>query len=345
MRKHFGARPTKKELQRYAQSKNWNGKEFLNLEETTMDIGLSQMPTLLYKQFFVKKGRTPKSELPIAPFNQEDFLSPSSKTKYIWYGHSALLLRMSNQTILIDPMLGPNAAPISPFPIKRFSKNTLGVINDFPEIDLLLLSHDHYDHLDYDSIQLLKHKVKKYYVALGVKRHLVKWGVSPELITEFDWWDLESHEEIDITFTPSRHFSGRGIGDRAKSLWGGWVFKTPEESIWFTGDGGYGGHFKEVGDRLGPFDLAFVECGQYNKLWRQIHMFPEEAVQAAIDGQVKVSVPVHWGGFALAQHSWTDPANRFVKAAAGQDVAINLPRIGQLFSIESQQQEYWWKNV
>ena len=194
-----------------------------------------------------------------------------------------MLMRVNNKTILIDPMLGPDAAPIAPFKSKRFSESTLSLIDQFPEIDLLLLSHDHYDHLDLASIKKLKPKVKQYYVALGCGRHLEHWGIDPVQIREFDWWDNASFEAINITFTPSRHFSGRGLRDRFKSLWGGWVFKTETESIYFSGDGGYGKHFKEVGEKLGPFDFGIMECGQYNEQWHQIHMYPEEAIQAAID--------------------------------------------------------------
>lgn len=344
MLKHFGAKATKEELEGYSKSNNWDGKSFSNLVHTSMDIGMKDVPKLLYKQFFENKGRSPKFKLPVISFDKEAFLKPSSKAKFIWYGHSVILLRLNNKTILLDPMLGSNAAPISPIPVTRFSENTLDLIPSFPEIDLALLTHDHYDHLDFDSIKLLKSKVKQFYVAIGVKRHLVKWGVDANIITEFDWWQKESFEDIDITFTPTRHFSGRGISDRAKSLWGGWVFKTNTENIWFSGDGGYGDHFKEVGDKLGPFDFGFMECGQYNKLWQQIHLFPEESVQAALDAQVKSIMPVHWAGFALAQHSWTEPIERFVAEADKQKMDYITPQIGQLIDLELlNQTTKWWE--
>lgn len=226
-----------------------------------MDISLASLPKLLYKQIFDRKGREPKAKLPILPFDRNAFLTPSDKAKFVWYGHSVVLMRMNNKTILIDPMLGNDTSPIAPFATKRFSENALNVIDDFPEIDLLILTHDHYDHLDLDSIEKLKPKVKQYFVALGVERHLVKWGIPEAKITEFDWWDMQTFADISITFTPTRHFSGRGLTDRAKSLWGGWAFKTETENIWFSGDSGYGEHFKTVGEKLGPFDFAFMECG------------------------------------------------------------------------------------
>ncbi|MCJ7467634.1 MAG: MBL fold metallo-hydrolase [Maribacter sp.] len=343
MREQFGKKATKLDLEKYASSPQWDGKKFVNQEVTTMAINFQSLPKLLYKQFCEKEGREPIKKLPIIPFDKKAFLSPSETTKFIWYGHSVLLLRMQGQTLLIDPMLGNNAAPIAPFSVNRFSENTLALIDDFPEIDLLLLSHDHYDHLDYESIQKLKPKVKKYLVALGVARHLVHWGIDQDAITEFDWWDQTTVDGVAITFTPTRHFSGRGLTDRAKSLWGGWVFKTALETIWFSGDSGYGKHFKEIGAKLGPFDFAFMESGQYNEHWHQIHMYPEESVQAAIDGKAKKIMPVHWAGFSLAQHSWIDPVTRFVAESQKMKISYGVPKLGQLISVDAPYPHSpWW---
>lgn len=343
MGKQFGAKVSKSEQQRYENSDNWKEGKFVNLEETSMSIDIQNLPKLIYKQFCKEKGREPESPLPIVPFQKEQFLNDTEETQFIWYGHSVVLMRMQGKTILIDPMLGGNAAPISPLPIKRFSKNTLELINDFPEIDLLLLTHDHYDHLDLDSIEALKSKVKSYYVALGVGRHLIKWGVKEEAILEFDWWNKQLFHDIEISFTPTRHFSGRGLTDKAKSLWGGWAFKSKKENIWFSGDGGYGKHFKAIGEKLGPFDFAFMECGQYNENWKLIHMFPEESVQAAKDAKVKKIMPVHWAGFALAQHHWTEPATRFVLEAQRTKVPYCLPKIGEQISYKDDREKHWWK--
>jgi L-ascorbate metabolism protein UlaG (beta-lactamase superfamily) len=333
----------KEHLALYQQSPNWKDGQFRNLEETTLSMGLYKIPGLIYKQLKGRKDRDPDQSLPIVPFDKEAFLSPADHMKFIWYGHAVVLMRMNHQTILIDPMLGPNASPIAPFATKRFSTQTLDLIEQFPAIDLLIMTHDHYDHLDYDSIHKLKSKTKKYFVGLGVKRHLVEWGVEADLVTEFDWWNTQIFEDIVITYTPTRHFSGRGLSDRAKSLWGGWVFKTKTESIWFSGDGGYGKHFSAIGQKLGPFDFAFMECGQYNELWHQIHVFPEESVQAAIDAGAKIAMPVHWGAFTLAQHHWTDPAERFVKEAEQKHLNYLLPRLGEIMTPESRRRERWWK--
>ncbi len=339
----FGGKVTKELQQQYEQSENWEDGCFQNLEETNMDIPLGKIPGVIYKQL-TKKGQHPKQNLPIVPFDKAAFLAPSEQAKFIWYGHSAVLMRLNHQTILIDPMLGGDTTPIAPFDNKRFSANSLDVIDDFPTIDLILITHDHYDHLDYDSIQKLKPKAKQYFVALGLKRHLVRWGVEEALITEFDWWDAAALADIQITFTPTRHFSGRGLTDRAKCLWGGWVFKTAKENLWFSGDGGYGKHFQTVGERLGPFDFAFMECGQYNDDWRPIHLFPDESVQAAIDGQAKKIMPVHWAGFALSyQHTWQEPVEAFVQAAQEAKVDYLLPPLGQLFTYSDVIREEWWR--
>lgn len=342
-KKHFGAKPTDTDILKYSNSKNWKDGKFQNLEETTMSISIQNIPKLLYKQFCKKQGREPENTISIKPFNKYEFLEVSESLKYIWYGHSVVLMRLNNKTLLIDPMLGDNAAPISPFPINRFSTDTLSLIDEFPEIDMVLLTHDHYDHLDYKSIKKLKSKVKRYFVALGVKRHLVKWGIPDEIITEFDWWDEKPFEDISITFTPTRHFSGRGLMDRAKSLWGGWAFKTATENIWFSGDGGYGAHFKAIGERLGPFDFAFMECGQYNENWHLIHMFPKESVQAAIDANAKCMMPVHWAGFALAQHHWQDPIDGFIESADEKNVNCIYPKLGELVDYKNYRNSIWWK--
>lgn len=341
--KQFGGKITKQLTAYYEQSPNWRDGKFQNLETTTMRIDLHKLPKLLYKQFYEKGGREPARPLPVEPLDQNLFLSPADHAKFVWYGHSVVLMRINGKTLLIDPMLGPNAAPIAPFAVKRFSQNTLGLIDDFPEIDLMLLTHDHYDHLDLDSIEKLKGKTKKFFVALGVKRHLAKWGIDPETVTEFDWWDHQHFDDISITFTPSRHFSGRGLSDRTKSLWGGWVFNTGSENIWFSGDGGYGAHFQEIGKRLGPFDFGMMECGQYNENWEQIHMYPEQSIQAAIDAGVKKATAVHWGAFALAQHHWKESVSRFAAAGAEKKLPMIFPEIGQIFGRNDTSHSYWWE--
>lgn len=344
--KQFGVQPSLNDIEKYTRSKQWNRSVFENMEPTQMSLNSSAITRLLYERIFKGKNRSPLLNLPIIPFDKVRFEDPANnRFKAVWFGHSAILMRIQHINIFIDPMLGSNAAPISPFPVKRFSEKTMDIIDELPELDLVLLSHDHYDHLDYDSIVKIDSRTKHFLVALGVARHLISWGIDESRITEFDWWDERTVDGVKITFTPSRHFSGRGLKDRAKSLWGGWVFDTGSEKIWFSGDGGYGKHFKEIGERFGSFDFAFMECGQYNELWHPIHLCPEETVQAAIDAKVRAAMPVHWAAFALAQHSWTDPIERFVTEAQRKGVQYITPRLGEEISLLSNVQLEWWKDV
>jgi L-ascorbate metabolism protein UlaG (beta-lactamase superfamily) len=253
---------------------------------------------------------------------------------------------MDGMNILIDPMLGPDASPIAPISTKRFSPNSLDVIDNLPNIDLVLMTHDHYDHLDLASIKKLMPRVDSWIVGLGISRHLEKWGVSAKNITELDWWDATELKGIQFTYTPSRHFSGRGVTDRAKSLWGGWAIKGMEKKIYWSGDGGYGPHFKEIGEKLGPFHWGFMECGQYNENWHAIHMYPEESVQAAIDAKVNITTPVHWGAFSLALHHWKEPVERYMAQAERLEVQVRTPRIGEIMKLNDKNETYsWWNEI
>lgn len=346
MNKQFGGKVTGKVKQQLEQSPNWKKKSFENLEETKMEIKPWNIPSLMYQQLFKTKGRSPSSAIPIIAFDKESFLEKSDTIKFIWFGHSVVLLNVEGKIILIDPMMGPNASPIAPFKTKRFSENTLEILDDLPEIDVMLLTHDHYDHLDLASIKKLKLKVKSYWIALGSKRHFEEWGVSEKKIVEFDWWDTRKLNGINITFTPTRHFAGRGLKDRNKTLWGGWAIKSSTENIYFSGDGGYGKHFEEIGEKLGPFNFGFMECGQYNKLWHQIHMYPGESVQAAKDAQVNKIMPVHWAGFALSLHHWKTPVIDFIKHAQKESSEFIVPELGQIVSLNNSiTQKAWWEEL
>ena len=341
----FGGRITAEDRQRYARSPQWDGKQFVNPQETNVDISLLKVPGLIRENIQYHQAHTPDAPLPVIPFDRAAWNQSQSGFQFIWYGHAVCLMRLEGHNFLIDPMLGPDASPVGPVRTRRFSENTLAFLDELPALQAVFLTHDHYDHLDYQSVLKLKDKVEHFYVALGVKRHLLRWGVPEDHITEFDWWDEGRLGNIQFTFTPSRHFSGRSIDDRAKCLWGGWAFHTPNYRIYWSGDGGYGPHFQEVGQRLGPFDWAFVECGQYYKLWTQVHQLPEEAVQAVKDARAKIGVPVHWGAFKLAPHHWKEPAERFCKAAVEEGVDFAVPRLGAMVAAEDQlPREYWWES-
>ncbi|MDN3671070.1 MBL fold metallo-hydrolase [Echinicola jeungdonensis] len=342
----FGGSIRRKDLNKFQQSKNWNGKKFVNLAATQIDINLKTLPTVLKDNFSGKQDRVPKQSLPIHPFDAEKFQPEDGKPKFIWYGHSVVLMQLHGFNLLIDPMFGPDASPIGPFATKRFSNNTLDIIDTLPPIDAILLTHDHYDHLDYKSIMKLKPKVNIWLVALGISRHLEKWEIPAQQVKEFDWWEAVEFQGIKLTFTPSRHFAGRGALDRSKTLWGGWIFQSNDHKIYWSGDGGYGNHFKAIGQEYGPFDLAFVECGQYYKHWHQVHLYPEESIQAAMDAQAQVAVPVHWGAFTLSPHHWKDPVERFVKEAIAQKQDYFIPELGKIFTFETlNDMDNWWEKI
>lgn len=341
--RQFGGPLQPAHINLYRQSPQWKDGRFHNLEETRLALQPHVLPRILYKQLSDRQARQPAVSLPVRRPEKHWWSSPADETHVAWYGHAAILLHMTGQTILIDPMFGPDASPIGPIRTRRFSADTLGVLDHIPAADLVLISHDHYDHLDLASIERLRGKVKHYLVALGVGRHLVRWGIPAEQITEFDWWDEHRAGDLKITFTPTRHFSGRGLRDRMRSLWGGWVIDSGTDSVWFSGDGGYGGHFREIGERLGPFDLGLMECGQYNRYWHDIHLFPGESVQAALDTGVKHAVPVHWGAFALSfEHAWHEPAEAFLAEAARNGLPASTPALGEWFVPGDTSHSPWW---
>lgn len=288
--------------------------------------------------------REPESQLPVVALKPDVFSkSPDSPPMLSWFGHSAILLEIEGKLLFIDPMLGQRASPFSFTGSRRFNDSLPIDIEDLPPLDAVLITHDHYDHLDYGSILKLKEKTKHFYVPLGVGAHLERWGVEPEKISELDWWETAEIGGVSLVATPARHFSGRGIADRNKTLWCSWVIRGSKHAIYCSGDSGYDKHFKEIGDAYGPFDLTLLECGQYGEGWPLIHMTPEETLQAHLDLHGRVLMPVHWGAFALALHSWRDPVLRLAKAAESNNVALAIPAIGQSWRIDGDlPQGKWW---
>jgi L-ascorbate metabolism protein UlaG (beta-lactamase superfamily) len=242
-------------------------------------------------------------------------------------------------------MFGDVPAPHPWLGKHRFSKSLPIEIEKLPQIDAVILSHDHYDHLDYGSITKLKSKVNQFFTPLGVGSHLTEWGIDSSKVKELDWWDEVQYGDFTFACTPAQHFSGRRMGDRGATLWASWVIKTAENSIFFSGDSGYNAHFKEIGEKYGPFDFAMIECGQYNEQWKQIHMMPEQTVLAGIDLKAKLIMPIHWAAFKLAFHTWTDPIERVTKKAKEMNMPIATPMIGEPILIDKQNQfphSDWW---
>ena len=330
----LGGKASEERKQANKRSKNFSSKgKFVNLIPTSMEMSVSETVRVMFQ--FMKGNPIAKPSKQIVPqsISPTHIQENNEAATLTWFGHSALLLTLEGKTLFIDPMLGRSPSPFSYIGGKRFSDTLPIEIADLPTIDAVLLTHDHYDHLDYGSIMKLKHKVKRFIVPLGVAAHLERWGVEAEKISQHDWWDELTYEGLSIACTPARHFSGRSLTDRNSTLWCSWVVAGQHTKLFFSGDSGYGPHFQEIGDKYGPFDLTLMECGQYDPRWASIHMLPEETVQAHLDVKGKLLIPIHWGAFMLALHEWTDPVERAVKAAQKLGVAISTPRIGEPVTI------------
>lgn len=323
----FGRAPSKEDQKKYQQSEQFRKTKFVNAIPTSQGDFWEVLKTL--PKFFNNSKGAPTDTLPSA--YPKACAIDDSLSRVTWLGHSAFLIEHAGLRILIDPMLGPVASPFS-FGSKRFPTEAMLKVEDFENIDVVVISHDHYDHLDYPSISKLKEQYPKFYTPLGVGSHLKAWGVPSADIQEMDWWDETQFRGLRLRATPARHFSGRALNDRNATLWAGWILDFGTQKLFFSGDGGYGPHYKEIGEKEGPFDFAMMECGQYNQAWGDIHMMPEESVKAAIEVQAKLAMPIHWGSFKLSVHSWTEPVERFVKAAEDQGLAYIHPKIGACFN-------------
>lgn len=339
----FGKNPTGDDQQRIQQSPQYREGGFRNQSPTEMMVRRHAMPVMLWKFLNKPAYTTPPGPVPAVTTNLRQL--ETERPVLVWFGHSSYLLRLGGITILVDPVFSGHASPFS-FGANSFPGADVYSPEDMPDIDLLLITHDHYDHLDHRTFRRLLPRVKKIYTSLGVGSHLVYWGADRKTITEFDWGD--SHQPTDdlvITAAPARHFSGRSL-NRNQTLWASWVFKTPDTAIYAGADSGYDQHFQDIGARFGPFDLAILETGQYNQDWPYIHMMPEEAVQAALDLRAGLLLPVHWGKFALAFHPWDEPVKRVLEKAGMLNVPVATPKIGEPLVIGgSVPTDRWWETV
>lgn len=287
------------------------------------------------------RGIRPSKELPSV---KTDLKSLNSELPVvIWFGHSSYLVHCRGINILVDPVFSGHASPFS-FMVRAFPGSDIYKPGDLPKIDMVIITHNHYDHLDKNTVKKLDSDVK-ILTSLGVGKSLKSFSVSPDRITELDWWEgTRISPDIHLTATPARHFSGRGI-KRAGSLWSSFVLEIFGHKLYLGGDSGYGAHFKEIGVKFGPFDLAILECGQYNTSWPFIHMMPEEVVQANIDLRSEVLMPVHWGKFTLAHHLWNEPVERVLNASRKSGVRITTPMIGQPVIINKEYPDHVWWNL
>jgi len=283
---------------------------------------------MLGKFFFEKGDKYPEIMLPQKRLKVTDVASGEKGLRSAWLGHSSLLLDMDGVSILTDPVFENKVSIVGP---SRFNSEHPLNIESLDSVDVVIISHNHYDHLNKFSVRYLKDKAKLFIVPLGVGEQLRRWGIETSKVIELDWWQsYPVKEDLYITATPGHHFSGRGLFDRNKTLWASWVIKSDNHSVFFSGDSGYFDGFSEIGEKYGPFDVTFLECGAYNESWSNVHMFPEETVRAFMDLKGEVLQPIHWGTYNLALHSWYDPIERVVRAMGSQRERLVIPMMGQV---------------
>ena len=342
--KRFGNTPQGARKERVHQSPNYRDGKFQNLSPTPHLTSEKSKAAMMLGFLFRgerDKDLRPDSALPAVKTNLRN-LNPREDW-LVWFGHSSVLLQVGGKRILVDPVFSKAASPVAFFN-KAFKGTTIYAASDIPDIDYLIISHDHWDHLDYPTVAALKSKVAKIFCPLGVGEHFERWKFDMARVVEMDWNDAAQPDSgVNITCLPSRHFSGRGFSPN-QSLWASFLVATPAAKIYISGDGGYDTHFADIGKRFGPIDLAVIENGQYGEGWRYIHMTPEEAAQAGKDLRARVALPVHSSKFALGRHSWREPLDRFTAAHDGSYRLIT-PMIGEpvFWQDSSATFTHWWK--
>ncbi len=346
----FGKMPAGPRLERLRKSAHYSNETVQNPEPT--DVSLQDAGFFKMLKEFMNKPKDNVPPHPIPTVRTDLKALPSQGIQLVWFGHSSYLLKMEGMHLLVDPVFSPNAAPVSFF-AKAFAGTDAYGTEQLPDfIEMVVLTHDHYDHLDYRTILRLKNRVGHFYTSLGVGSHLESWGIPAEQITELDWWEstrFGSDGKPDtaaggmLTATPARHFSGRNF-KRNTTVWSSFVLEFGKSKIFLGGDSGYGEHFRQIGERFGPFDLAILECGQYGVHWPYIHMFPEQTAQAALDLEARQLLPVHWAKFSLALHPWNEPIRRLKIAAEKAGVPLVTPRIGEVIELGKPfKSKAWWE--
>ena len=341
----FGKKPSGERLERIKKSPNFKNGAFQNVSYTPSFTEGTTYWSVLKQFFFERNIRVqPTQELPAHKTDLHNL--DSSHDALVWFGHSSYFMQIDGKRILVDPVLSGSASPLS-VGTKAFKGANNYSADDIPEIDFLFITHDHWDHLDYDTIKKIKPKVKQIITGLGTGEHLEHWGYDKKIITEADWNEqIELGNDFIVNTVTARHFSGRGF-IRNKAIWISFVLQTPSMKVFIGGDSGYDKHFKETGEKFGPFDLALLENGQYNAKWRYIHMLPTEIHTAIKELNAKRVIPVHSAKFALSNHDWDEPLELITKHNEEEKTNIITPMIGQHVDLKNTNQvfEKWWKSV
>ena len=325
----IGRNPSGDDLARMEKSPNYRDGKFHNQIPTPMFAEGTNFFKALFGGMF-SSGKNLKPGVPLPATHAE--LKNLPDNSLVWLGHSSWLFKIDNRTILVDPVIDAYAAPLPLFN-RAFKGTTVFTPQDFPAIDYLLLTHDHWDHLEYPTLKELIPKIRTVVCPLGVGSHLEEWGFPPAKINEKDWYDsLDLGDGCVLHVIPARHFSGRLLA-RDKTLWAGYAIITPKAKIFISGDSGYGPHFKEAGAKFGGFDLVILENGQYDRRWPYVHMFPEETARAAEELGAAILMPCHNGRFAMASHAWDEPVKRLAEASKDKSYELIVPEIGKIMPL------------
>lgn len=341
----FGRLPSGERLARNKNSPNWKNGSFQN-KSITPDLTEGATYLSVSREYFFgdKKKKKPTGKIPSV---KTDLLQlDSSKDVLVWFGHSSYFLQVDGKRILVDPVLGGSASPL-PSSVRAFDGSDIYRPVDIPDIDFLFISHDHWDHMDHGTLKKLRPKINKIICGLGTGEHLEHWGFTPDSIIEKDWdQEVILAEGFKVNTVPARHFSGRGL-KRNQALWLSFVLQTPTMKIFLGGDSGYDTHFAEIGEEFGPFDLAVLENGQYDKSWKHIHLMPEEGLKAAGDLKASKVLPVHSGKFSISNHAWDEPLTRISGLGKQSGITILTPRIGETVNIKDNTQVFsdWWREL
>lgn len=327
----------------YASSPQWRDRRFNNQRPPAQGDLPESTLRVWWDVFFNKpKGTVPATPVPVLRLSRTELEAAPDRSLYR-LGHSTVLLKLRGQWWLTDPVFSERASPLPFAGPKRFHAPPIA-IEELPPIRTVILSHDHYDHLDQAAIRVLDGKVGQFVAPLGVGDRLVAWGVAPDKIRQFDWWQGMEIDGLRLTATPAQHFSGRSLTDGNRTLWCSWVIEDDELRVFFSGDSGYFAGFAEIGCRFGPFDLTLMETGAYDKRWPYVHMHPQQTVQAHRDLLGRWLLPIHNGTFDLAMHAWQDPFDQVLHHAATSSVQVATPMIGERIDIvRPHPGNRWWR--
>jgi L-ascorbate metabolism protein UlaG (beta-lactamase superfamily) len=341
----FGAPMAGARLARALANPQYRDGRFVNLEPEAPST--TSLVEYTLRQFSGEEVRKPPAPVPVLAVDKMALqAAPPRGLRAFWIGHASTYVEIDGLRILLDPVF---AERVSPLPVGpgRFHAPPIALA-DLPRIDAVLISHDHYDHLDMDTVRHLAQRGSRFFVPLGIGAHLELWGVPPAQIEELEWWQERSLGNVRIVCTPTRHYSGRGLGDRSTTLWSSWSVIGAQHRFFYSGDTGYAKLFQDIGARLGPFNMAFIKIGAYGPgaAWTDIHMTPEQAVQVQRDVRARRMFPVHWSTFNLAYHDWDEPIRRAAAEAHRVGVELVTPRVGEVVDADRPfQSTRWWEAV